>query len=260
MTHRLSTTLLVLVLSAISFAPADAQSLRGSLASMVRQNEVARDHNYTFLRTSRDVERFVTNGYLVRVRSSASLDFGNVSFPYARPQVKLFLERLAAQYEAACGENLVVTSLTRPESRQPRNASSRSVHPTGMGVDLRVSSSRACRSWLEKTLLSLERQGVLDATREHHPPHYHVAVFPSQYEAYVAGLLKQAKPLNDVRVAAADPPAGAEPQVTRYHVRRGDSLWGIARRLDSSVNLIKQVNNLRTSRIYAGQVLEVPAL
>jgi hypothetical protein len=29
---------------------------------------------------------------------------------------------------------------------------------------------------------------VLDVTREHHPSHYHVAVFPREYERYVAAL------------------------------------------------------------------------
>ena len=31
-----------------------------------------------------------------------------VSFPYARPELDLFLRRLSAQYRAACGERLVV--------------------------------------------------------------------------------------------------------------------------------------------------------
>lgn len=254
--HRLPTLLL---LTALGFAPAQAQSLRGSLASMIRQNTVAHDHDFTFLRTSRDVHRFVEAGYLVRVWPTGSLEMGNVSFPYARPQTRTFLERLASQYHSACGEALVVTSLVRPRSMQPRNASSRSVHPTGMGIDLRVSHDRNCRSWLEKTLLSLEAQGVLDATRERRPPHYHVALFPSQYETYLAGILKQSKPLNEVRLAVREPAAGSEPDTARYQVRRGDSLWGLARRHNTTVDYIKQVNNLNTSRIYAGQVLELPA-
>jgi hypothetical protein len=111
-----------------------------------------------------------------------------VSFPYSRDAVKLFVERLARDYRAATGDRLVVTSLTRPVSRQPRNASPLSVHPTGMAVDFRVPKKLAHRRWLERTLLSLENRNVLDATRERHPAHYHVAVFPREYSRYVAAL------------------------------------------------------------------------
>jgi hypothetical protein len=103
---------------------------------------------------------------------------GEVSFPYARPEVKIFLEQLAHAYHAACGEPLVVTSLTRPISRQPWNASPISVHPTGMAVDMRHSDRRACRQWMDSTLLALEGEGMIEATRERWPAHYHVAVFP----------------------------------------------------------------------------------
>ena len=108
--------------------------------------------------------------------------------PYARPAVKLFIERLGAQYFAATGERLVVTSLTRPISRQPRNASALSVHPAGMAVDLRIPKNLSHRFWLEATLLSLEDEVVLDVTKERNPAHYHIAVFPRQYEAYVTKL------------------------------------------------------------------------
>ncbi len=101
-----------------------------------------------------------------------------MSFSYARPEVKTFLEQLSCAYHAACGEPLVVTSLVRPISRQPWNASPISVHPTGMAVDLRRSDRHGCRQWLESTLLALEGEGMIEATRERWPPHYHVAVFP----------------------------------------------------------------------------------
>src|SRR5262245_37205822 len=168
---------------------AQAQSpLKGSRKAMKKQNAIAQDQDYTFLRNSGDVHRFVDGGLLVRVRNTSSLKLANVSFPYARPAVKLFAERLSQQYFEACGNKLVVTSLTRPLSRQPWNASDLSVHPAGMALDLRGSERRACGKWLESTLVALEKEGVLEATRERRPPHYHVAVFPSQYESYVAAL------------------------------------------------------------------------
>ena len=113
---------------------------------------------------------------------------GGVAFPYARPAVRTFIQNLAAEFYVATGERLVVTSLTRPISRQPRNASELSVHPAGMAVDLRVPRKTSSRKWLERRLLQLEDQVVLDATKERKPAHYHVAVFPREYEKYIASL------------------------------------------------------------------------
>lgn len=45
----------------------------------------------------------------------------------------------------------------------------------------------------------------------------------------------------------------------RYRVQRGDSLDGIARRFNLSVDNLKKHNRLNRNRIYAGQVLRIPA-
>lgn len=230
--------------AASSPPPASAQSLRGSQRSIDRQNQVAKQHDYTFITTSSQARRFVEAGYLVRLSSNSAYQVKNISHPYARPEVALFLSRLGPQYQSACGEKLVVTSLTRPTNRQPRNASSRSVHPTGMAMDIRRSGSRACRSWLERTLLSLEGSGVLEATRERNPPHYHVALFPSQYASYVERKLAN---------------AGQGVEQEEYLVRSGDSLWSIAQKHGTSISELRAANDLRGSRIYAGQLLAVPA-
>jgi hypothetical protein len=155
---------------------------------MSRQLRIAAENDLTPLERPAHVRRFVSMGLLVPLPGSADYRLDGVSFPVARRDVKTFVERLSRQYRAACGERLVVTSLTRPASRQPRNAHQRSVHRTGMAVDLRWSTRRTCQRWLETTLLALERQGVIEATRERHPAHYHVAVFPRRYASYVAGL------------------------------------------------------------------------
>lgn len=227
--------------------PLGGQSLKGSPESVDRQYRVAMEHGFTFLETPAQVERYVRAGHLVRVKPSPDLDLAEVSFPFARPEVATFLQRLSAQYRRACGERLVVTSLTRPQNRQPWNASSLSVHPTGMAVDIRRSGSAACRRWLEETLLSLERAGVLDATLERNPPHYHVAVFPRPYARYVEALQGSR---SQVRVASAEG--------LPYQVRRGDTLWTIARKHGVTVEELKARNNLKDSRIFVGQILTVP--
>lgn len=218
---------------------ASAQSLRGSKASLDLQNRIAAEHDFTFLTSTADIQRFVAAGYLIPVLSNGDYRMKRSSPEFARPEVALFIKRLGGQYHSACGEQLVVTSLTRPKSRQPRNASSRSVHPTGMALDLRRSNNRGCRGWLEGTLLQLENAGVIEATRESKPPHYHVAVFPDEYASYVASR------------------ADEEPPNT-YRVQRGDSLSRIARRTGSTVPELLAANGLKGSRIYEGQVLRVP--
>ena len=179
-------TFLGLLLIGTIAMPAEAQSLRGSRTSVKRQSSQARQHDFTYLRRQAEVHRFIGAGLLVPLDGGKHYRLHEVSFSVARPEVKLFVERLAAQYYGACGDRLVVTSLTRPTSRQPANASSRSVHPTGMAVDLRVPDAPSCRRWLESTLLALERERVLEATLERSPLHFHVAVFPDEYLAYVA--------------------------------------------------------------------------
>lgn len=163
-------------------------TLRGSPSSMVRQHEVAKASDYSFLRDAAEVKRLAEAGYLRRVKPTDDFRLANVSHPYARPEVVTFIERLSAQYREACNERLVVTSLTRPVGNQPSNAHKLSVHPAGMAVDLRISRDADCRAWLEGTLLALESRSVLDVTRERNPPHYHIAVFPGAYSAYLERL------------------------------------------------------------------------
>jgi len=169
-------------------ASAYAGDLGGSIKALRKANRVAKRSDFKFLRTSAEVREWVRTERLVTFASTSDYAVSGVSFPYARPAVKLFVERLAADYRKATGERLVITSLTRPLNHQPRNASALSVHPAGMAVDFRVPASKASRKWLEETLLALEDKSVLDATRERHPKHYHVAVFPAEYERYVAQL------------------------------------------------------------------------
>jgi LysM repeat protein len=98
---------------------------------------------------------------------------------------------------------------------------------------------------MESTLLYLEAAGVLEATRERRPSHYHVAVFPEPYAAYVSDVSASAVSGSRVTVPS------------RYMVREGDSLWTIARRHGTTVPKLRAANDIRGSRIYAGQLLAV---
>jgi LysM repeat protein len=215
-------------------------TLKGSPQSMQRQYQLAVSYGYTFLQTPSAVRNFAQEGYLVEVKPSSTVELADVSYPYARPEVKLFVERFSEQYVAACGEKLTVTSLTRPINLQPANASEASVHPTGMAVDLRVPQAAKCRTWLETTLLSLENTGVLDVTREYYPPHFHVAIYTKIYSNYVAAL--------------GTGSAGA----SEYIVRRGDTLSKIAASTGASLAALRSANALRNDLINVGQKLQIP--
>lgn len=168
-------------------APAKASvSMRGSPASMERQHAVAVSEDFTFAETPAAVAELVSKERLVRLPGGADYTLAKVSYPYTRPEVKAFVEDVSAAYRKGCGEQLVVTSLTRPRAEQPGNAHKLSVHPAGMAVDFRISRNSKCQKWFEKALLAFEEKSVLDATRERNPPHYHVAVFPDAYRAFAA--------------------------------------------------------------------------
>lgn len=236
---------------------------------MQEQYRRALEYDYTFIKDPAEVRRFVRNKLLVPVEGNSDYQLDDeVSFPYARPEVLTFIERLSRQYRAACGEVLVVTSLTRPMNRQPRNSSKRwSVHPTGMAVDLRRSNTPACRRWIQRVLLQLEGAGTIQATHERRPPHYHIAVYTKHYARYVARLEARDPTVADTGpevaaqgTAGAEQSAGSSSGESRvsYRVRAGDSLWSISRAYGITVAQLKAANNLTGTRIYAGQRLEVP--
>lgn len=206
-------------------------SLRGSNAAMVQQNTVAKEHGLTFYRTAADIRGAVAAGDLVELTGNENYEVASfVRHPYLQPEGKLFIERIAAQYRETCGQKLVVTSAVRPTTGQPSNSHRLSVHPAGMAIDLRVSDRASCRDWLETALLNLERQGVLNGIREFNPPHYHVAVFPAPYMAYVEERLaietaqKEEEEAHAVAAAEVELPAVAG--VTNFVARadeRSDS-------------------------------------
>jgi hypothetical protein len=215
---------LSLVLLIAAGLPAAAQSLDGSRTSLLRQNLGAQQEGLTYLRTATDVQDFIQRGLLVPLTGNADYQLASdaVSFPVARAEVKAFIEQLAHHYRAACGEPLVVTSATRPINRQPRNASEISVHPTGMAVDLRRSDRGSCRRYIETTLLSLEGKGLIEATREHWPAHYHVAVFAEPNLRYLDGTPDELPAPQMAALEAAGAAAPAVPYVHHHPTAPGD--------------------------------------
>tara|TARA_B100002051_G_scaffold276205_1_gene323178 strand:+ start:3667 stop:4371 length:705 start_codon:yes stop_codon:yes gene_type:complete len=225
--------LIATIFSHYSFAKG---SLRGDNRKSVRQADL---HDFTRVKTAGRLQWFIQNGRMVRLTGSPYYTVSRgVSFPYVRPEVQTFIERLSRQHFQHCREKIVVTSAFRPKNSRV-NATPHSVHPTGMAIDISLPHSRKCRKWLNDTLLYLENHNVLEVAREYIRPHYHIAVFPRGYKQY----LNDRYGLNKAK----------------YKVQPSDSLWVIARRFDTTVAKLQKVNGIRNGDfIKPGQVLTLP--
>lgn len=250
--------------ASVPAASGEAQSLRGSTTSVHTMYRQALSHGLHFYQTSEGIRRAAARGDFVRLTGNGDYALGSVSHPYVLPITRTFVHRLAAQYRAQCGERLVITSAARPKAMRLANGVAQSVHPTGMAVDLRKPRNARCLTWLRSTLAYLDAQGVIDAIEERNPPHFHVAVFPTPYRGYLQGgprtrLASSEAAARTVASGASAAVAVDESGARTYRVRRGDSLWSIARRSQVSVDELKSANSLRSSRIVAGQVLVLPS-
>ncbi|MFI5229626.1 MAG: DUF5715 family protein [Gemmatimonadales bacterium] len=234
----------------LAASAARAQSLRGSPASVDLMYTSARDIDLAFLETPESIYRAAVDGDLKLISITEDLDLDGVTFPFVLPNTLRFADSLATAYHAACGERIVVTSGARPIDEQPRNASPKSVHPTGMAVDFRKPSNPVCLSWLRTNLVRLEDQHVIEATEEHHPAHFHVAVLHQNVE-------RPRIALNATASTTAGSAAGDLADVRAYTVRAGDNLWTIAHRYGSTSDALEKLNHLSSSRIHVGQVLKL---
>jgi hypothetical protein len=166
----------LVALPALVGRPAVAQSLRGSRASVERAHAWAVAHRLPFQPSRRAAERAAAQGAYVRLVNGSGYRLKGVSVPYLLPATAVWVGDMATQYRKACREPMTVTSALRPTALRLRNSTDQSVHPTGMAVDLRAPRGR-CRVWLRATLLGMERRGVIDATEERRPVHFHVVVY-----------------------------------------------------------------------------------
>jgi hypothetical protein len=251
---------------------ASAQTLRGSPASVDLMYSSAHSHDLAFLQNRTDIYSAATQGALVLISINEDLMLDKVTFPFVLPNTRRFADSLAKEYHAGCGERLEVTSGARPIDEQPRNASPKSVHPTGMAVDFHKPVGN-CLTWLRKNLVALEGRGVVEATEEKHPAHFHVAVLNQLREPPIKLLASapSAAPAASSRPATRVASAGVKvhtaagdvalPPVTgkkaNYKVRAGDNLWTIAERNNTTTDDLKKLNKLNSSRLKVGMELQV---
>jgi hypothetical protein len=155
--------------------PTAGQTLHGSPSSVDLMYDRARSTELDFFGTPQAIYDAASKGRLKMLSFTNDVALDEVGYPFVLPRTFDFVNRFARQYAEGCGERLVITSASRPTDDQPRNASPKSVHPTGMAVDFKRPGG-ACLTWLRGALLSLEDQHLIEATEERHPPHFHVAV------------------------------------------------------------------------------------
>ena len=269
--------ILYALLSIFIAAPAAAQSLKGSHASVEKMYTRAVLNDLQFYSTSKGVYESVRDGELKLVSITMDLTLDKVSYPFVLPRTLDVLNVFAKKYHDACGERLVVTSAARPRTEQPRNASPQSVHPTGMAIDFRKPSGN-CLTYLRGELLALEKLGIVEATEEKHPVHFHVAVLqrgsfapatrvasttptpttptPSAVVAVATDSAGGTVELPDSSANEVDKPAPKPATKATYTVKKGDNLSTIAKRFGLTVSHLKSLNGLKTSNLQPGQKLK----
>ena len=173
MQHTLRVTIALIGLASTAVS---AQTLKGSKESVDLMYNAAETRDLQFFRTPDDVYAAAMAGSLMMISTTEDLEVDKAGWPFVLPTTLRFADSIATQYHQGCGERIVVTSGARPLDKQPRNASPKSVHPTGMAVDFRKPKNPACLEWLRTALVGLEDRGVIEATEEKHPAHFHVAV------------------------------------------------------------------------------------
>ncbi len=166
--------------------------LRGSLASLERQNEKLEAEGLERIVDESDLEARIAEGMLVSVPVSSTLTI-NADLPadrrYCRPWTARFLVDLARDHSAAFHRPLEVSSAVRTVAYQRRlmetngNAAPAegdivSPHLTGATVDIaKKGMSRREIGWMRRQLLALEDAGKIDVEEEFHQACFHITVY-----------------------------------------------------------------------------------
>lgn len=186
--------------------------LRGSLASLERQNERLEAEGLERIEDEADLAARIADKLLVPLPASSALVVNPAleeNHRYCRPWTAKFLADLARAHEAAFHRPIEVSSAVRTVEYQRRlmrtngNAAPAegdlvSPHLTGATVDIaKKGLTRAEMAWLRKRLMGLEAEGKIDVEEEFRQACFHITVYKSYAPAGTTGPALPAKPVVD---------------------------------------------------------------
>jgi Family of unknown function (DUF5715) len=185
--------------------------LRGSLESLIRQNEKTNADNLERIENDADLHARIASGQLVRVPESEALVV-NPNLPldrrYCRPWTAAFLRDLSRAHQAQFHRAFEVSSAVRTVEYQkrlmrtngnaaPAEGDIASPHLTGAAIDIaKHGLTRSEIYWMRNRLDALQSEGKIDVEEEFHQSCFHITV----YKSYVG-----AGPLHKVNRPAAAP-------------------------------------------------------
>jgi hypothetical protein len=168
--------------------------LRGSMESLVRQNEKTDADNLERIEDDADLDHRIAQGVLVPVPASAGLTV-NSGLPqnrrYCRPWTASFLADLARAHQAQFHHAFFVSSAVRTVDYQKRliltngNAAAAegdvaSPHLTGATIDIAKNGmSRQELYWMRNRLDALQEEGKIDVEEEFRQACFHITVYKS---------------------------------------------------------------------------------
>jgi hypothetical protein len=168
--------------------------LRGSMESLVRQNEKTDADDLERIEDNADLHDRIARGMLVPVPASAGLTI-NPNLPedrrYCRPWTATFLADLAHAHDAQFHHPFEVSSAVRTVEYQKKlmrsngNAAAAegdvvSPHLTGATIDIaKQGLSRSELYWMRNRLNTLQNAGKIDVEEEFRQACFHITVYKS---------------------------------------------------------------------------------
>ena len=197
--------------------------LRGSLESLIRQNEKTNADNLERIEDDTDLENRIASGQLVRVPESGGLTV-NPSLPvdrrYCRPWTASFLNDLSRAHQAQFHRSFEVSSAVRTVAYQkhlmrtngnaaPAQGDIASPHLTGATIDIaKRGLTRSELYWMRDRLNSLQAQGKIDVEEEFRQSCFHITVYKSYIGAGPAHPHPPSPPSDGADgTVVVDPPA-----------------------------------------------------
>lgn len=188
--------------------------LRGSLESLIRQNEKTNADNLERIEDDADLRARIASGQLVRVPESTGLAV-NPELPedrrYCRPWTAAFLKDLSSAHEAQFHHPFEVSSAVRTVEYQkrlmrtngnaaPAEGDVASPHLTGATIDIaKKGLTRNEIYWVRNRLATLQDEGKIDVEEEFRQSCFHITV----YKSYI-GAGPVHKPVPQPQVPATD--------------------------------------------------------